>query len=105
MCALQEKSEGLAEEAWAAVQCLVYAGCHSAAIIASLLQYLFNDHSPSKQAKAGDLMVKVSLKTVSLHSQFKYSTCILPIVPESLGQSQISYPDFLPVSWKGPETL
>ncbi len=62
MKVIEEESE---VERWAAVQCLVYAGTHSASLIAILLKYLFNDHNPSKQEQTTQLLVQVSLQTVS----------------------------------------
>lgn len=56
------------KERWAAVQCLVCAGQHSATIISELLHHLVDFHHPTHQARAEELLVKISYKAVKIDS-------------------------------------
>lgn len=51
-------------ERWAAVQCLVCAGCVSADIIAELLHHLMDSLTPARQERAAQLLATASYKTV-----------------------------------------
>lgn len=53
------------DERWAAVQCLVCAGLHSAAIISELFHHLWDMYHPEKQERAEQLLTSISHKTVS----------------------------------------
>ena len=78
---LSALAEGIGEdEHWAAVQCLVCAGQQSAAIISDLLHHLLDNYRPTKQARAEELLARISYKTVRLYYLIYRSSFTLVLV-------------------------
>jgi hypothetical protein len=56
---------GHVSERWAAVQALAVMDVASADIVGELLSHLLNPHEPVQQARAAQLLARLSSKTVS----------------------------------------